>query len=116
MEGRRAAANFRMPTALLGSGRGVPVRPILAFGRRQTRSARTMASSSVNQMALRGRLASHRSPPRDIAQLAGPGAALIEFGSGSTTKARVLLRHMVSVRAYVDISPEFMNGEAAPRA
>ncbi len=50
-----------------------------------------------------------------IARLTDPGAALIEFGSGSTAKARLLLRHMVSVRAYVpvDISAEFVNGEAA---
>src|SRR2546430_11166899 len=50
-----------------------------------------------------------------IARFAPPDAALVEFGSGSTTKARLLLRHMTSVRAYVpvDISAEFMNGEAA---
>jgi dimethylhistidine N-methyltransferase len=50
-----------------------------------------------------------------IARLTDPGAALIEFGSGSTAKARVLLRHMVSVSAYVpvDISADFVNGEAA---
>ena len=50
-----------------------------------------------------------------IAKLALPDAALIEFGSGSTAKARLLLRHMASVRAYVpvDISAEYMNGEAA---
>jgi len=50
-----------------------------------------------------------------IARLTDPGAALIEFGSGSTAKARLLLRHMASVRAYVpvDISAEFVNGEAA---
>jgi L-histidine Nalpha-methyltransferase len=50
-----------------------------------------------------------------IAQFAEPGAALVEFGSGSTAKARLLLRHMASVRAYVpvDISADFVNGEAA---
>jgi dimethylhistidine N-methyltransferase len=50
-----------------------------------------------------------------IAQFAAAGAALIEFGSGSTAKARLLLRHIASVRAYVpvDICAEFMNGEAA---
>jgi dimethylhistidine N-methyltransferase len=50
-----------------------------------------------------------------IARLTDPGAALIEFGSGSTAKARLLLRHMASVRAYVpvDISVDFVNGEAA---
>jgi dimethylhistidine N-methyltransferase len=41
-------------------------------------------------------------------------SALVEFGSGSTAKARLLLEHMPQVRAYVpvDISAEFMNGEA----
>jgi dimethylhistidine N-methyltransferase len=55
------------------------------------------------------------SSAESIARLADPGAALIEFGSGSTAKARLLLRHMASVRAYVpvDISAEFVNGEAA---
>src|SRR5438067_2103332 len=55
------------------------------------------------------------SSAQSIAQFADPGAALIEFGSGSTAKARLLLRHMDSVRAYVpvDISAEFVNGEAA---
>jgi dimethylhistidine N-methyltransferase len=50
-----------------------------------------------------------------IARLVDPGAALIEFGSGSSAKARLLLQHMASVRAYVpvDISAEFVNGEAA---
>jgi dimethylhistidine N-methyltransferase len=52
---------------------------------------------------------------QSIARFADPGAALIEFGSGSTAKARLLLRHMASARAYVpvDISADFMNGEAA---
>ena len=55
------------------------------------------------------------SSAQSIARFADPGAALIEFGSGSTAKARLLLRHMASVRAYVpvDISADFMNGEAA---
>jgi len=55
------------------------------------------------------------SSAESIAGLADPGATLIEFGSGSTAKARLLLRHMASVRAYVpvDISAEFVNGEAA---
>ncbi len=55
------------------------------------------------------------SSAESIAQFAQPGAALVEFGSGSTAKARLLLRHMASVRAYVpvDISAEFVNGEAA---
>jgi dimethylhistidine N-methyltransferase len=55
------------------------------------------------------------SSAESIARFADPGAALIEFGSGSTVKARLLLRYMASVRAYVpvDISADFMNGEAA---
>jgi dimethylhistidine N-methyltransferase len=55
------------------------------------------------------------SSAQSIARFADPGAALIEFGSGSTAKARLLLRHMASVRAYVpvDISADFVNGEAA---
>ncbi len=43
------------------------------------------------------------------------GAALIEFGSGSATKARILLGAAPQVAAYVpvDISAEFLNEEAA---
>jgi L-histidine Nalpha-methyltransferase len=50
-----------------------------------------------------------------IGAYAAPGSALVEFGSGSTAKARLLLQHMPLVRAYiaVDISAEFVNGEAA---
>jgi dimethylhistidine N-methyltransferase len=56
-----------------------------------------------------------QSSAESIARFAGPGAALIEFGSGSTVKARLLLQHMASVHAYVpvDISADFVNGEAA---
>src|SRR5262249_15506253 len=38
-----------------------------------------------------------------IAQFAEPGAALVEFGSGSTAKARLLLRHIGSGRADVPV-------------
>jgi dimethylhistidine N-methyltransferase len=44
-----------------------------------------------------------------------PQTALIEFGSGATTKVRVLLDAVPQIAAYVpvDISVEFLNGEAA---
>jgi L-histidine Nalpha-methyltransferase len=44
-----------------------------------------------------------------------PGTALVEFGSGATTKVRVLLGAVPQIAAYVpvDISVEFLNGEAA---
>jgi L-histidine N-alpha-methyltransferase len=44
-----------------------------------------------------------------------PGTALVEFGSGATTKVRVLLDAVPQIAAYVpvDISVEFLNGEAA---
>ncbi|HUI98037.1 MAG TPA: L-histidine N(alpha)-methyltransferase, partial [Xanthobacteraceae bacterium] len=50
----------------------------------------------------------------EIAQFIRPGAALVEFGSGSTVKARILLR-AAAVAAYVpvDISAGFLNSEAA---
>ncbi len=50
----------------------------------------------------------------EIAALIPPGAALIEFGSGSTVKARIVLR-AAAVAAYVpvDISAGFLNSEAA---
>jgi dimethylhistidine N-methyltransferase len=43
------------------------------------------------------------------------GAALIELGSGSTAKARILLRAAPAIAAYVpvDISAEFLKSEAA---
>ena len=55
------------------------------------------------------------SAAESIARFAEAGAALIEFGSGPTAKARLLMRRMASVSAYVpvDISAEFVNGEAA---
>ncbi len=50
----------------------------------------------------------------EIARFIPAGAALIEFGSGSTTKARIVLR-AAAVAAYVpvDISAGFLNSEAA---
>jgi dimethylhistidine N-methyltransferase len=50
----------------------------------------------------------------EIARFIPPGAALIEFGSGSTVKARIVLR-AAAVGAYVpvDISAGFLNSEAA---
>ena len=51
----------------------------------------------------------------DIAALVPDGAALIEFGSGSSAKVRLLLAHLPKLRAYVpvDISGEFLGQEAA---
>jgi len=50
----------------------------------------------------------------EIARFIPAGAALIEFGSGSTVKARIVLRAAV-IAAYVpvDISAGFLNSEAA---
>lgn len=50
----------------------------------------------------------------EIARFIPAGAALIEFGSGSTVKARIVLR-AAAVGAYVpvDISAGFLNSEAA---
>jgi dimethylhistidine N-methyltransferase len=50
----------------------------------------------------------------EIARFIPTGAALIEFGSGSTVKARIVLR-AAAVAAYVpvDISAGFLNSEAA---
>jgi dimethylhistidine N-methyltransferase len=50
----------------------------------------------------------------EIARFIPTGAALIEFGSGSTVKARIVLR-AAAVGAYVpvDISAGFLNSEAA---
>jgi L-histidine N-alpha-methyltransferase len=46
----------------------------------------------------------------EIAGLAGPQASLIEFGSGSSMKTRLMLRHLHSPAAYVpvDISAEHL--------
>jgi len=51
---------------------------------------------------------------RDIARLIAPGAALVEFGSGSTVKARIVLgAAAIAVYVPVDISAGFLNSEAA---
>src|SRR6516225_9968562 len=51
----------------------------------------------------------------DIASLFPQSSALIEFGSGSSRKARILLRAAASVEAYVpvDISGDFLRYDAA---
>jgi len=51
----------------------------------------------------------------EIAKLIAPGAALVEFGSGSSRKARVLLRAAPKLAAYVpvDICGEMIEQEAA---
>lgn len=53
----------------------------------------------------------------EIARLAGHGRALVEFGSGSSAKTPLLLRH-VDPAAYVpiDISDEFLQASAAALA
>src|SRR5689334_12584346 len=49
-----------------------------------------------------------------IAALLPEGAALVEFGSGSTAKLRRLLRHLPGLSAYlpVDVSGEFLREQA----
>jgi dimethylhistidine N-methyltransferase len=49
----------------------------------------------------------------EIVSIVPAGSALVEFGAGATTKARLLLRHC-DFRAYVpvDISAEFLNSQA----
>ena len=51
----------------------------------------------------------------DIAAALPRGAALVEFGSGSTVKVRRLLGHMPDLAAYVpvDVSETFLRSEAA---
>jgi dimethylhistidine N-methyltransferase len=50
-----------------------------------------------------------------IASLFPPGCALIEFGSGSSRKARILLRAAATIEAYVpvDISGDFLQQDVA---
>jgi dimethylhistidine N-methyltransferase len=50
----------------------------------------------------------------DIARLLPAGAALIEFGSGASTKTRIVLHEAKSLAAYVpvDISAEFLRQQA----
>ena len=52
----------------------------------------------------------------DIAALAGPGAAIVEFGSGSSRKTEILIAALPDLAAYVaiDISPAAL-AEAADR-
>ena len=51
----------------------------------------------------------------DVASLIPPGAALIEFGSGSSTKTRIILSAAKSLGAYVpvDISGQFLHAQMA---
>jgi L-histidine Nalpha-methyltransferase len=51
----------------------------------------------------------------EIAKLIAPGSALVEFGSGSSRKARILLRAVPPLAAYVpvDICGEMVEQEAA---
>ncbi|TAJ85296.1 MAG: L-histidine N(alpha)-methyltransferase [Reyranella sp.] len=50
----------------------------------------------------------------DIARLAGPGCALVEYGSGSSVKTRLLLEAMRDLHAYVpiDISRQHLDATA----
>jgi len=52
---------------------------------------------------------------KDIAALFPPGAALIEFGSGSSTKTRIVLSAATKLAAYVpvEISTEFLHAQMA---
>jgi dimethylhistidine N-methyltransferase len=55
---------------------------------------------------------------REIAKLVGPEASLIEFGSGSSVKTRILLEHLDSLAAYVpvDISRDHLVAAAVELA
>ncbi len=55
-----------------------------------------------------------RAHARDIAKLVPAGAALVEFGSGSSKKARIMLRALPKLAAYVpvDICGEMIEQEA----
>jgi L-histidine Nalpha-methyltransferase len=63
----------------------------------------------------RTELAILRDNAADISRFLPDRSALIEFGSGSSRKARILLAAAPQVAAYVpvDISPEMLEGEAA---
>ena len=54
----------------------------------------------------------------EMAQLIGPDAVLVEYGSGSSTKTRLLLEHLSRPVAYVpvDISREHLSNAAAQLA
>src|SRR5712671_3499379 len=56
-----------------------------------------------------------RDKAREIAGAIPPGAALVEFGSGSTAKIRALLEAVPRLAAYVpvDISADYLEQEAA---
>jgi dimethylhistidine N-methyltransferase len=56
-----------------------------------------------------------RSCAPELARLAGPGCALVEFGSGSSVKTRLLLDAMPDLAAYVpiDISRQHLDATAA---
>jgi dimethylhistidine N-methyltransferase len=56
-----------------------------------------------------------RGRAQDIAALIPAGAALVEFGSGSSTKTRIILSAAKSLKAYVpvDISAEFLREQTA---
>lgn len=56
-----------------------------------------------------------RSCADDIAKLAGPDCVLVEYGSGSSVKTRLLLDAMVDLHAYVpiDISRQHLDATAA---
>jgi L-histidine N-alpha-methyltransferase len=58
-----------------------------------------------------GILAAHG---REMAQWVPPGAALVEFGSGSATKIKLLLQHLRDLAVYVpvDVSRDFLLSEA----
>ncbi|HEX9296090.1 MAG TPA: L-histidine N(alpha)-methyltransferase, partial [Polyangiaceae bacterium] len=58
----------------------------------------------------RTELAIMRSHVREMAKLIGGRARLVELGSGSSSKTRILLDHLVDLEAYVpvDISPEYL--------
>lgn len=51
----------------------------------------------------------------DVARTVGPGASLVELGSGSSTKTRLLLRALTEPAAYVpvDISEDFLHDAVA---
>lgn len=52
---------------------------------------------------------------REIGRLSRPGLAVVEFGSGSSEKIRALLKALPDVQVHVpiDVSSEFVTGEAA---
>jgi dimethylhistidine N-methyltransferase len=56
-----------------------------------------------------------RDRAHEIGQLSRPGLAVVEFGSGSSEKIRTLLGALSDVSIYVpvDVSGEFLKGEAA---